>query len=423
MNHEGFAYLIYKFTNPYLIINGTKCKVSNNCYHAAVLFSKCKEVDNIFKQNFYKSFKPLLPKEYNNCKMEVINFKALDNIRLKTKPLQSKYGNVFIGNMKYKLSNYIVEPLHIFKGRGNHPQRGTLKFPTMPEQITLNCKKSPPCMLVGHNWGNIINDSNVSWAGFYKDSFGTSRYMYPLLNDDVSKFDTARYLKKKLHSIRNSINDHCVCDNLRKRQKATAAYLIDKLCIRVGHPKESDSADTVGCCTLRVEHIEVNKNSIKLSFLGKDSIEYKKTFCPHSNILKNLKEFCNNKKPSDLIFHTIDACSLNTYLNSLCPGLTAKQFRTCHASNKFEHLLQNYNPAIDGNIIKYYKQCNKKVAELCNHKRGNSLSNETSKANYIDPRIIFSFSKKHNIPIENLLSQSLIQKHDWAKNASVEFKF
>ena len=35
-----------------------------------------------------------------------------------------------------------------------------------------------------------------------------------------------------------------------------ALYFIDKLALRAGHEKEEgETADTVGCCSLRVEHI------------------------------------------------------------------------------------------------------------------------------------------------------------------------
>ena len=38
--------------------------------------------------------------------------------------------------------------------------------------------------------------------------------------------------------------------------RATALYFIDKLALRAGNEKDPDeSADTVGCCSLRVEHI------------------------------------------------------------------------------------------------------------------------------------------------------------------------
>ena len=419
MNHEGFAYLKYNIQNPVLFIDKTNVKVSKDCYHCAVLYARVKNPDTIFQKNFEKSFRPLLPEKFQNTTFKHIDFKKLESVVLSCCKVPSKYGKVIINGKSYKLHNYIVEPLHIFKGRGDHPLRGCIKFPVSPSQITLNVCKTPD----NQNYGNIINNPSVQWAGFYKDSFGTSKYMYPILNDEASKFDTARYLRKKLHGVRKKINEDLESEKYNTRQKATATYLIDKLCIRVGHPKEIDSADTVGCCTLRNEHVLIKKNALCFSFLGKDSIEFSKTLVPHTLVLQNMKTFKKDKENDALIFDSIDASALNTYLNRLCKGLTAKQFRTCHASMKIEQLLNSYNPAIDGNIVKYFKQCATKVAKLCNHKKGNTLSIETSKANYIDPRIVYAFAKKHSIPIMSLYSQSLQERHAWACDTGADFRF
>jgi DNA topoisomerase-1 len=52
-----------------------------------------------------------------------------------------------------------------------------------------------------------------------------------------------------------------------------------KLALRVGNEKDEDEADTVGCCSLRVEHIKlydriehIGENIVEFDFLGKDSI-------------------------------------------------------------------------------------------------------------------------------------------------------
>ena len=52
--------------------------------------------------------------------------------------------------------------------------------------------------------------------------------------------------------------------------------MIDRLALRVGNEKDEDEADTVGCCSLRVEHITVklDQNKVVLDFLGKDSMRY-----------------------------------------------------------------------------------------------------------------------------------------------------
>ena len=65
---------------------------------------------------------------------------------------------------------------------------------------------------------------------------------------------------------------------MRIRQRAVALYFIDKLALRAGNEKDDDQADTVGCCSLRVEHIELvdqrgdQEFIVEFDFLGKDSI-------------------------------------------------------------------------------------------------------------------------------------------------------
>jgi DNA topoisomerase-1 len=66
-------------------------------------------------------------------------------------------------------------------------------------------------------------------------------------------------------------------------------YLIDNLALRVGNEKGEDEADTVGCCSLRVEHIAFEAdNKITLDFLGKDSIRYNSTVPVEPIVYKNL---------------------------------------------------------------------------------------------------------------------------------------
>ena len=51
------------------------------------------------------------------------------------------------------------------------------------------------------------------------------------------------------------------------------------------------------------------------------------------------------------------------------------------------------------------------------------ISLTTSRMNYIDPRIIFAFSKRYNLPIEKLYSPAIIRKFQWASDVSGLFKF
>ena len=54
---------------------------------------------------------------------------------------------------------------------------------------------------------------------------------------------------------------------------------------------------------------------------------------------------------------------------------------------------------------------------------GKTISTGTSKANYIDPRIVFSWSKRNDVPIKKLFSQTLIKKYYWAEDVDEDFRF
>ena len=60
------------------------------------------------------------------------------------------------------------------------------------------------------------------------------------------------------------------------KQLATAMWIIDRLALRVGNEKDEDEADTVGCCSLRVEHLKFDEDTktLTMDFLGKDSMRH-----------------------------------------------------------------------------------------------------------------------------------------------------
>ena len=92
------------------------------------------------------------------------------------------------------------------------------------------------------------------------------------------------------------------------RQLATALYFIDRLALRAGHEKGEDEADTVGCCSLRFEHISLEPPTrVTFDFLGKDSIRYVNSFEVDPQVFKNLKIF---KKPpkgeGDMLFDRLN---------------------------------------------------------------------------------------------------------------------
>lgn len=92
------------------------------------------------------------------------------------------------------------------------------------------------------------------------------------------------------------------------RQLSTCLYFIDKLALRAGNEKGEDEADTVGCCSLRFEHLTLElPNKVIFDFLGKDSIRYVNTVEVDAQIFKNLKLFKKApKKQGDDLFDRIN---------------------------------------------------------------------------------------------------------------------
>ena len=95
---------------------------------------------------------------------------------------------------------------------------------------------------------------------------------------DWQKYEKARKLKGEIEKIREGYMGDMTNREMRIRQRAVAMYFIDRLALRAGNVKDEDQADTVGCCSLRVEHIKTHDQLdgkdfvVEFDFLDKDSI-------------------------------------------------------------------------------------------------------------------------------------------------------
>jgi DNA topoisomerase IB len=93
--------------------------------------------------------------------------------------------------------------------------------------------------------------------------------------------------------------------------RATAMYFIDVLALRAGNEKGEDEADTVGCCSLRCEHVTLEPpNFVIFDFLGKDSIRYYNKVTVDEQVFKNIKIFKRDKIDSDGLFDRVNVSAL-----------------------------------------------------------------------------------------------------------------
>ncbi|CAH2286121.1 DNA topoisomerase I, mitochondrial isoform X1 [Pelobates cultripes] len=313
--------------------------------------------------------------------------------------LQEEYGYCTLDGHREKIGNFKIEPPGLFRGRGDHPKMGMLKLRIMPEDVIINCSKESkvPAPPAGHKWKEVRYDNSVTWLASWTENIQNS-IKYIMLNPssklkgekDWQKYETARRLKNVVDQIRSQYRADWKSREMKKRQRAVALYFIDKLALRAGNEKEEgETADTVGCCSLRVEHIQLHseidgqKNVVEFDFLGKDSIRYYNKVPVEKEVFKNLKLFMENKDPDDDLFDRLNTTIVNKHLQDLMDGLTAKVFRTYNASITLQNQLKALTNADDNVAAKIlsYNRANRAVALLCNHQRALPKTFEKSMQN------------------------------------------
>ena len=504
-----------------VVINNMDIVLAHEAEELATMFARFIDTpymeNNTFKKNFWKEFKPKITTLSNVNTLEDIDFSKIkkylmdekekkanmskelkEELKRKQEEMDEPYKFCIIDGVQQSVGNYKIEPPGIFLGRGTHPKIGRIKKRIQPEDVTINLSKDAPVPKLpdGHKWGQVIHDTSVIWLASWKEEItGKNKYVFTSLDSffksksDMSKFDLARQLKKKVNTIREDYEKQLGDDDIKNRQLATALYFIDNLSLRVGGNKDTkEEADTVGVTSLRVEHITLlGDNMIKLDFLGKDSVRYCRKVNVHALVYKNLTDFTSGKTKKDDLFDMINSASLNEYLSSFLEGLTAKVWRTFNASLLFQKELDKIKiekiEEIEPNerlnyLIAMFNQANTAVALLCNHQKSvntsldstltkiddrikelkkkkhkyienknhskakkveikiktlklkkdtklkmKNVSLGTSKNNYIDPRIIFSFIKKFDIPPEKLFTKVLIKRFEWASSVDTNYRF
>merc|ERR1711884_624703 len=320
-------------------------------------------------------------------------------------------------------------------------------------------------------WKQVKHDNTVTWLASWTENI-QGQIKYVMLNPssrlkgekDWQKYEKARKLKGEIEKIREDYMADMKSKEMRVRQRAVALYFIDKLALRAGNEKDGDEqADTVGCCSLRVEHIELHEQKdgkeyvVEFDFLGKDSIRYNNEVPVDKKVWKNVKLFQDNKKDGDDLFDRLNTSVLNQYLNGLMDGLTAKVFRTFNASftlqqqlavpkthdkamenldqkleakaeaiKKAEKELKHLKKAAKSGgdkgeyekkkkaVQKLLEQMEKLEIQKTDKHENKTIALGTSKLNYLDPRISVQWCKTHEVPIEKVYTKTHREKFRWA---------
>eukprot|EP00917_Polyrhabdina_sp_WS-2016_P010078 GHVP01022209.1.p1 GENE.GHVP01022209.1~~GHVP01022209.1.p1 ORF type:complete len:729 (+),score=165.57 GHVP01022209.1:3529-5715(+) len=356
---------------------------------------KRKQYKPLFELAEFTLIKENLDREAEIKKAKTREEKLAEKVKREAEDFPYRY--VLFDWIREKAGSFRSEPPGLFKGRGAHPKTGKLKRRILPMEVTINCAEEAPVPKIQHIegqcWKDVIHQDTVAWLAFYKDSVnGATKYVFPAPDSsiaaqkDQAKYEKARKLKGQIGNIRKDYMEKMKNGNTSERQLATATYLIDRLALRVGGEKDTEEeADTVGCCSLRVEHMSFDddQNQLTLDFLGKDSIRYFQTVQIDPTAFKNLKSFVSGKKKDALVFQEINVGVLNRYLKDFMEGLSAKVFRTYNASFTLQQEIRKLDPKVTDvtnaeDLLRFYQAANREVAILCNHQRTVPKQHETS---------------------------------------------
>uniref|UniRef100_A0A8D1ULY6 DNA topoisomerase I n=2 Tax=Sus scrofa TaxID=9823 RepID=A0A8D1ULY6_PIG len=392
--------------------DGKPMKLSLAAEEVATFYGKMLEHEyttkEVFRHNFFRDWRKEMTaaerkviKRLSKCDFTEIHRHFADRAaarralpreekqRLKeeAEKLQQEFGYCILDGHREKIGNFKTEPPGLFRGRGDHPKMGMLKRRVLPEDVTINCGRDskvpePPA---GHQWKEVRSDRTVTWLAAWTENVQNAT-KYVMLNPssklkgerDWEKYEVARRLKGVVDEIRSRYRADWKSREMKARQRAVALYFIDKLALRAGNEKEEgESADTVGCCSLRVEHVQLHPEAdgcpyvVEFDFLGKDSIRYYNKVPVEKPVYRNLQLFLENKDPGEELFDRLTTASLNKHLQDLMDGLTAKVFRTYNASITLQGQLRALTRAEDSIAAKLlsYNRANRAVAVLCNHQR------------------------------------------------------
>ncbi|XP_075067721.1 DNA topoisomerase I, mitochondrial isoform X2 [Mixophyes fleayi] len=410
--------------NVRFLYDGQPMKLSLAAEEVATFYGKMLDHEytskEAFQKNFFTDWKTQMTKEEKKiikhlymCDFSEIHKyfteknearKALpkeekQKLKKEADKIQEEYGYCMLDGHREKIGNFKTEPPGLFRGRGDHPKMGMLKLRIKPEDVIINCSQDskipePPA---GHKWKEVRFDNTVTWLVSWTENIQSS-IKYIMLNPssklkgekDWQKYETARRLKAVVDQIRSQYRIDWKSREMKKRQRAVALYFIDKLALRAGNEKEEgETADTVGCCSLRVEHIKLfpeldgQHYVVEFDFLGKDSIRYYNKVPVEKEVFKNLKRFMENKDPEDDLFDRLNTTIVNKHLQDLMDGLTAKVFRTYNASITLQMQLKELTNEEDNVAAKIlsYNRANRAVALLCNHQRALPKTFEKSMQN------------------------------------------
>jgi DNA topoisomerase IB len=227
------------------------------------------------------------------------------------------------------------------------------------------------------------------------DDAGRRQYLYHpdwRVKRDKLKFDRVLQAAEKLPAARRAITRDLGLEGMPlERADAVAVRLLDLGYFRIGSDIYADSNGSFGLTTLEKRHVRRKGDVLHFRFVGKSGVEHSIEI-DDPDVLAALDSLRRRRGGTERllayqlerVWKDLDGSAVNTYLGSLMEDLTAKDFRTWHATVLAAAALAATDEPGD---TKRSRQRAVKAAVLeVSEYLGNTPT--IAKSSYIDPRVI-----------------------------------
>jgi DNA topoisomerase IB len=175
------------------------------------------------------------------------------------------------------------------------------------------------------------------------DDAGRRQYLYHQdwrIKRDKMKFDRVLAAARKLPAARRAITKDLALEGMPlERADAVAVRLLDLGYFRIGSDIYADTNGSFGLTTLEKRHVRKDKDRFVFRFVGKSGIEHSIEI-DDPEVLVALDALRRRRGGSERLlayqlerrWRDLDSSAVNLYLSGHLEDLTAKDFRTWHAT-------------------------------------------------------------------------------------------
>jgi DNA topoisomerase-1 len=227
------------------------------------------------------------------------------------------------------------------------------------------------------------------------DAAGRRQYLYHPVwrarRDDM-KFDRVLRAARRLPAARRAIARDLQLEGMPlERANSLAVRLLDLGYFRIGSDVYADTNGSFGLTTLEKRHVRRQRDRLVFRFEGKGGIEHNVEI-DDPGVLSALDSLRRRRGGSDRLlaylvsrrWRDLDSAAVNSYLGTLLEDITAKDFRTWHATVIAAASLAASDEAGDTGASRR-RAVKVAVQEVADY-LGNTPT--IAKSSYIDPRVL-----------------------------------